>query len=279
MHENRLALAMPKLYAPSFFDVRLIPGRFAQAASWPDLTGKPRKEKPWLDGLPRHIFVGDMGDFLSERVTDEYLEKELLGAITSKQGQRHIWQLLTKRPRRLAALAEKWGGLPDNAIAMTTVTTQKTADVRIPELLKVRAKYRGLSCEPLLGPVDLSIGLRCSECLGTGYTWIDPYKEINNPGTKPCVRCIEKARAMGFERNAGDDCVRQTQFIHWVIAGGESGHGARPMVIDWADSLGAQCAAANVPFFMKQMGGAFKKGESMDDMPESIRVRQMATIR
>jgi len=47
--------------------------------------------------------------------------------------------------------------------------------------------------------------------------------------------------------------------IHWVIVGGESGHGARPMQREWVESIRDQCEAANVPFFFKQWGGAQKK--------------------
>jgi protein gp37 len=47
--------------------------------------------------------------------------------------------------------------------------------------------------------------------------------------------------------------------IHWVIVGGESGHGARPMERSWVESIRDQCAAANVPFFFKQWGGVQKK--------------------
>ncbi|MDP2227155.1 MAG: DUF5131 family protein [Moraxellaceae bacterium] len=158
VHQTRLALSLPHLYAADFGEVRMIPGRFDQAAKWGPPTPAENADKPWFVGQPRHIFVGDMGDFLSDAVTDDFLERELLAAVTSKAGQRHVWQWLTKRPARLAQLSEKWGGLPDNVVAMTTVTNQRTADVRIPELLKVRCKTRGISAEPLLGPVDFDFG-------------------------------------------------------------------------------------------------------------------------
>ena len=84
-----------------------------------------------------------------------------------------------------------------------SVENQEQADKRIPELLKVPARVCFLSCEPLLGPVNLGFSL---------------------------------AR------------------IDWVIAGGESGPGARPMHPDWARGLRDQCQAAGVPFFFKQWG-------------------------
>lgn len=155
VHLDRLAKSLPALYAPRFDVVRMIPGRCMQAANWGDLRGQVRPGKPWLSGKPRHIFVGDMGDIFSAAVDFEFLKRELIAAIESKNGQRHVWQILTKRPERLAAFSDMLGGLPDNVVAMTSVTNQRTADLRMPALRRVRCKIRGLSIEPLLGPVDL----------------------------------------------------------------------------------------------------------------------------
>ena len=62
--------------------------------------------------------------------------------------------------------------------------------------------------------------------------------------------------------------------IDWVIVGGESGPGARPMQADWARDIRDQCQAAGVPFYFKQWGGVFKKrhgrvldGRTWDEMP------------
>jgi len=60
--------------------------------------------------------------------------------------------------------------------------------------------------------------------------------------------------------------------IHWVIAGGESGGGARVMAPDWARSLREQCAMADVPFFMKQMGGTVKA--KMTPIPGNLMARE-----
>lgn len=254
VHENRLAKSLPEKYAANFYEVRMIPGRYMQAANWSDLRDKPRlatydsrgkiktHAKPWLDGRPRHIFVGDMGDFLSRAVTDEYLERELLGAIRSTNGQRHIWMLLTKRPERLAELSIKWGGLPDNVIAMTTVTNQRTADVRIQHLLRVRAKVHMLSMEPLLGAVTLRKNIG-------GTQWIG--------GDRGCPR----------EPHHHHD-NRCQKGIDGVIIGGESGHGASPMHPDWARAIRDECVAASVWVFFKQWGewglNAPLKGEQYD---------------
>lgn len=155
LHETRLAKSLPTLYAPNFSEVRMIPGRMAKAAAWPDLRGEEREGKLHLNGLPRLIFVGDMGDVLSRDVTDEYLVDEVFGAMKSPKGERHIWLLLTKRTRRLAELSQRIGGLPENCMAMTTITNQRTANARLPYLSQVRARYHGISAEPLRGCVDL----------------------------------------------------------------------------------------------------------------------------
>lgn len=62
--------------------------------------------------------------------------------------------------------------------------------------------------------------------------------------------------------------------IDWVICGGESGPGARPMDIEWARSLRDQCAAAGVAFWMKQLGGHPNKRHNLEDLPEDLRIRQ-----
>ncbi|WP_241301099.1 phage Gp37/Gp68 family protein [Burkholderia cenocepacia] len=100
-----------------------------------------------------------------------------------------------------------------------TIVNQAEADRDIPKLLAVPARVRFLSMEPLLGPVDLTSipwgGLRVSSLQG----WSSP-----------------------------------EHGLHWVIVGGESGPGARPMHPDWARDLRDQCAAAGVPFLFKQWG-------------------------
>lgn len=160
IHEQRFALnrsfQRSGNYARSFAEVRMIPGRIAAAARARDLTGKYRDGKPWLDALPRCIFVGDLSDIFSAAVTDDYLEREVFAPMESEHGRRHIWMVLTKRPKRMADFSRRRpGGLPRNVIAMTSVTSQATADARVPHLLCVKARWRGISAEPLLGEVSL----------------------------------------------------------------------------------------------------------------------------
>lgn len=138
------------------------------------------------------------------------------------------WQLLTKRPQNIARyLPEDWGNGWPNVWLGTTVENQEEADRRIPHLLAVPAALRFLSCEPMLGLIDL---LRLQP---KNATWLD------------CLNGRE---------HIGTATVSTESKIDWVIVGGESGHGARPMHPDWARSLRDQCAAAGTPFFFKQWG-------------------------
>jgi protein gp37 len=147
-------------YAPSFAEVTLFPGRMAEAASWSDLTGEARRDKPWLDGMPRIIFVSDMSDALSEIVTFEYLHDEVIHNVTGEAGRRHQWLWLTKRPERMAQfsgwLKEQGAGWPENLWAGTSITAQGTTG-RIKSLLRVGGDttIRFLSVEPQVGPIDL----------------------------------------------------------------------------------------------------------------------------
>lgn len=116
-----------------------------------------------------------------------------------------------------------------NVWMMTSVEDQEQANKRIPDLLKIPAAVRGLSCEPLVGPIAL--------------TNIAP-----DPSGYGAINCLE-----GYEKGFQSD-IELNSKIHWVICGGESGPDAAPMHPDWVRSLRDQCAAAAVAFFLKQWG-------------------------
>lgn len=104
-----------------------------------------------------------------------------------------------------------------------SVEDQKAADERIPLLLQVPAAVRFLSCEPLLGPVDL--------------------KNIQGPVNQ--YQVLEPITGCGDSNRPA---------IDWCIVGGESGKDARPMHPDWVRSLRNQCTKAGTAFFFKQWG-------------------------
>jgi protein gp37 len=160
------------------------------------------------------------------------------------------WLLLTKRPQNatdmLTMMFHDVGLIPDNASVGTSVENQKTANERIPELLKIPAKVRFLSCEPLLGEIELSydaLNLVCPTCDGDGYlkeNHLDHPKQTGDD--EDCDWCL--------------DCNSQPRLVHgidWVIVRGESGRGARPFDIAWLESLLEQCDGI-CPVFFKQLG-------------------------
>jgi protein gp37 len=131
-----------------------------QAANWRDLKGKRRRTKPWLDGLPRLIFVGDMADNFSSEVPFEFLRDEVVSAVTSEKGTRHEWLWLTKRPQQMAEFStwlQKTGiPWPENLWAGTSITTQASTS-RIAPLLNVgdHRTLRFLSVEPQWEQIDI----------------------------------------------------------------------------------------------------------------------------
>lgn len=116
---------------------------------------------------------------------------------------------------------------PRNVWLGATICNQAEADRDIPKLLSTPAAVRFLSIEPMLGPVDLTdIVVR------------------HGGGTEDHFSALY---------DSDEDEAETASYLDWVICGGESGPHARPMHPHWARSLRDQCAAAGVPFFMKQM--------------------------
>lgn len=206
---------------------------------------KYRHMGPPEGGRPR-IFVNSLSDVFDNQVPEAWRVEMFRDIKHCVEGD---YLLLTKRPQNiLKMLPPDWGaeGYP-NVWLGVTVENQVEADRRIPHLLAVPARVRFLSCEPLLGPVDL--------------TRVDP------------VIFDARINALTGMWSWGTGEKRREGALHWVIAGGESGPGYRMMNIDWARSLRDQCAAAGVPFFMKQMSGPSQR--SMPPIPEDLMVRQV----
>lgn len=207
---------------------------------------------------PTTYFVNSMSDLFHEGVPFEFVDKVFAVMALCPQ---HVFQVLTKRPERMAEYLARTGksikfmeaaarglgytlqfdSLDGKKFSMckwplpnvwlgASVENQKCADERIPHLLRCPAAVRFLSCEPLLGPVDLA-NIRHAD--GFHVTDALSGETVYLPTT--CIDAEESS-------------------IDWVIVGGESGHNARPMHPDWARSLRDQCQAAGVPFFFKQWG-------------------------
>jgi len=201
-------------------------------------------------GIRARVLCASMADVFEDRL-------ELIGPRTKlfaliAQTPWLDWLLLTKRPGNLPRMlpwtadphaserSEPWS----NVWLGTTVENQEYADERIPGLLDVPAVVHFVSCEPLLGALDLRRWLGGAACLdafdGTDGIVIDPS-------------------------------------LSWVIAGCESGHGARRTDVEWFRSLREQCETAAVSFLLKQATetvesvlqgeGSKRKGSGVIELP------------
>lgn len=235
-----------------------------------DLTLRPNAlTLPLRWRKPRKVFVNSMSDLFHKDVPDEYIAR--IFAVMALTPQ-HTYQVLTKRHGRLRSLlndrhfavavrAEVYAIDPDAALSAderwplpnvwlgVSVEDQKRADLRVPALLDTPAAVRFLSCEPLLGPVDLDGPI----ALGRGRPQLT-YWLTGRPGP-------DHERAYTTDTGLTMTPFTTGPRIDWVIAGGESGPGARPMSPDWVRTLRNQCTAAEVPFLFKQWGAYQPTGD------------------
>lgn len=208
---------------------------------------------------PRRVFVNSMSDLFHDQVSDDFIVEVFARMWWAPQ---HTFQVLTKRHGRLRSLVprieahlrerERDLALVDCPTALTwplpnvwlgvSVETQKWADIRIPALLDTPAAVRFLSCEPLLGQIDLGID--------------DPHQGHESddvhgyPHPRVCLTCSTDTQEVEyFRREPGGGGIA------WVITGGESGPSYRPAQADWFRSIRDQCTAAGVAYLHKQNGG------------------------
>ena len=226
-------------------------GLVRQTSQGPLWTGKIRLVEEHLNDplrwqKPRRVFVNSMSDLFHEGLGAEDIAG-IFGVMAL--AWRHQFQVLTKRPQRMQTLlsgyyfprflqntvsnpnnqfAKRPSDLPvwplPNVWLGTSIEDQATADERIPLLLQTPAAVRWISAEPLLGPVDLSAFI-----------------------TPPPGRWITLEDGADVFDSSGPG-------LNWVVVGGESGPGARPMHPQWARDLREQCQQAGVPFHFKQWG-------------------------
>jgi len=216
-----------------------------------------RLTQPLTWKKPRRIFVNSMSDLFADEVPDEFIHRVF--AVMAATPQHTYQVLTKRHARMRSMLRDEcrctngshqpgvhfksaidWAatphspgyvpGLPKglyhqiqwplpNVHIGVSVEDQKWADIRIPALRDTPAAVRWLSCEPLLGPVDLTQHLTPAE----------PYPALS-----------------GHAWDRGD--------LGWIVVGGESGRNARPMHPEWARQLRDQSVAACVPFHFKQWG-------------------------
>lgn len=215
---------------------------------------------------PRRVFVNSMSDLFHEQVPDLFILEVWLVMAMARE---HTFQILTKRPERMREILSRQFMPPGSCHRMfapdiwplpnvwlgVSVENQHWAYVRIPELLETPAAVRFLSCEPLLGPLDLTAAL-------------DKYRTADR-----VVRSMID-RGMFNEYQVLD---WRSKVVDWVIIGGESGPKHRPFDPDWARDIVRQCRAAGVPPFMKQLGGA-RPGARLEDLPPDLRIREYPDV-
>jgi protein gp37 len=208
-------------------------------------------------GVRPRVFCGSMCDILEHRPELAEFRDKLWGLIY-ETFHALDWLLLTKRIEHsilipLAVLERSWLGV--------SCENQATADERIPLLLQAPAAVRFVSVEPMLGPVDLGLNrwIRLPRAVCSELPWeINSHARVAEPGIYRAE--ANRHNALSVRTPSGDLLgIKPAEFerlpaLAWVICGGESGPGARPMDPAWARSLRDQCVAAGVPFFFKQWG-------------------------
>lgn len=251
---------------------------------------------------PRTIFVNSMSDLFHEKLPDEAIDRVFAVMALCPQ---HRFFVLTKRAKRMRewatarpdpgtrlladmihltgnaeyCYARQWP-LPNVGLGVSCEDQQR-ADERIPELLRTPAAMRFVSLEPLLGAIQLF-----------------PDGAFTDRQKFPMgfAAWSEARRSEWFEGTARATYMARQTGIDWVIVGGESGPGARPMDVSWVRSIVAQCKAAGVPVFVKQLGAKpvsqipccamecgcgfhygfrNRKGGDPSEWPEDLRVREL----
>lgn len=217
------------------------------------------------EGVRRRVFCASLADVFEDKPDQPELaewRRDLFNLISETSNL--DWLLLTKRPenvmQHLINAGRGFQPLPTWVWLGVSVESQEYADKRIPELLKIPAAVRFLSVEPLLGPANLS-------------QW------LSRTGSQDYFTGFYDGDVVG---------------VDWVIVGGESGPGARPMRLEWVRDIVRQCQDAGVPPFVKQLGSkpagewgqvnhpffaghwqlADRKGGDWSEWPDDLRIRE-----
>jgi protein gp37 len=228
------------------FDVRLVP----------DMLDAPLRWK-----RPRMIFVNSMSDLFHSQVPAEYIAA-VFGVMAA--APRHTFQLLTKRADRMRAWfewAQDFGALRSDTLSRNRYHAERHVDADLPWVHENGQDW------PLI-----------NVWLGVSVENDDYGHRIEDLQATPAT-----VRFLSLEPLLGPLPDLDLDGIHWVIVGGESGPGARPMAPDWVRDIREQCRRAQVPFFFKQWGGALKKrsgreldGRTWDEFPNALPQQSMA---
>lgn len=192
-------------------------------------------EQAGKDGVRRRVFISSMADFLEDHPQVNEWRRD---AITLLAGLKNLDVLmLTKRPEN----AEKFLGVwyypfkwPEHVWFGASVSEQESFDKRIGALVAVPSKVHYLSAEPLLGRIEMDLR-------GANY---------------------------------GINHDTYSEMVDWVIVGGESQPGCRPMNIEWARDIVEQCRRDGIAVFVKQLGGHPNPRHEIEDLPKDLQIRE-----
>lgn len=222
------------------------------SGGWKDVARWNRNPAILIGGAERRprIFSASLADIFDNEVPNEW-RADFWKLVADSQNLQFL--IVTKRIGNAAKmLPSDWGDGYGNAVIIATVVNQEEADRDIPKLMDTPARSRGISVEPMLGPMDIS-------------RWT----------TDPAAY-LDYCDTIGGPQPTG------VRMLDWVICGGESGavETARLMKLEWAMTLREQCRAAGTPFHFKQVGNNHAgwpritgKGKDPEEWPVELRVQ------
>lgn len=285
---TKVSAGCKNCYAEKFFERFNGKGSFKKITCHEDRLLIPKKWKK-----PGMVFVNSMSDLFHESVPFYFIDKVF--AIMALCPE-HIFQVLTKRPERMMQYF-------DSREDMKSICEEAEILVSTePHLFHVCERLRG-EAKRHIGNFSISNELK-PNLKEAGWFWDFYYSEfgkvysLNFEGNWP-LQNVWLGTSIENQDTAGRlDYLLNTPaavrfiscepllgpvqlnlpvnhtYLHWVIVGGESGTGARPMQADWVNDLKDQCTGFGIPFFFKQWGGKNKKkagrlldGKEYNQMP------------
>lgn len=287
-------------FAPMFLLPTLFPERSAKIARLPDLTGTERREKPWLNGMPRLIFVSDMGDALSDTLFGDdtapghhVWSRDVITTVWGKD--KNGRPVPKERLPREGSIRE--GGVPFDFLKTEIVDVARGLDGRRHHWLWLTKRpermarfSRWLRDEHNVSwPSNLWAG---TSVTGSGTLW--QAHELIGVGDISTLRYIS-VEPQWNEVSLLDVFAERPDGRWWVISGGESFQRKESMPnkfdLGWVRNLRDECGSFGVPFFLKQLGGNPrdtaqpwplrkdpKHGGNWNEWPVDLRIREMPRV-
>lgn len=248
-----------------------------------------RMDKPLRWTKPRRVFVNSMSDLFHDDVPSETIDAIFATMWACPQ---HTFIICTKRPERML---DYMNGLPAGeevpriyANLHLGVTVEREDYLhRAETLLQTPAAVRWLSCEPLLGPLNLLPVLAdslCSNCGWLGFTDNDTPEgglrkdyenDADEDGHWVCPSCEAPEEGSMLDYSPGYNPTGPNSKLDWIVVGCESGTNARPCKVEWVESIVEQCKRAGVAVWVKQLNIGGKVTSDLTKFPEHLQLRQL----